>query len=343
MINGVLRFTVLALLLTGLIYVIPTSAQEDENGEEQGAAPVGGYLQTLDDVFLEVSLAVPDFGGAYVDEDSDTLLIFLLNQDDSVKEAALSKLKEVFGPDRLSQQNVQILQGDYSFSQLKSWHDQLMGTVLIIPGIVSTDVDEMENRVHIGVENHELTTVVELELGVLNIPRDAVVIEVVEPVSPESSLQDYHRPLVNGLQIQYLGTCTLGFNAIRQGVAGFVTNSHCTNTQGGVEGTVYHQPTSNNKVGTESIDPAYFTGGNCPSGRRCRYSDSAFATRESGVSSNVGRIARPASNGTTSWNGVDTYRIVGEVSYPMGGEKLVKVGTKYGTNPGNRWSRRNDL
>ena len=31
--------------------------------------------------------------------------------------------------------------------------------------------------------------------------------------------------------------CTYGFNATRGGIAGFVTNSHCTTKQGGTEGT----------------------------------------------------------------------------------------------------------
>ena len=46
-----------------------------------------------------------------------------------------------------------------------------------------------------------------------------------------------------------------------------VTNSHCTNIQGGVQGTVYHQPIASgttNRIGLEIRDPAYFTGGVLP-------------------------------------------------------------------------------
>jgi hypothetical protein len=123
-----------------------------------------------------------------------------------------------------------------------------------------------------------------------------------------------------------------------------VTNSHCTDIQGGVESTVYHQPLASgttNRIGRETVDPFYFTGGACPAGRRCRYSDSAFAhvPHPSGPSVTVSRgfIARPTSVNTgaiTISHTASPFRIVGETSFPVVGETLNKVGRSTGRTRG---------
>ncbi len=66
------------------------------------------------------------------------------------------------------------------------------------------------------------------------------------------------------VQIAYGNSlCTLGFHVSRDFSPGFVTNSHCSNVQGGVEGTEYFQPTvtAANFIGTEVMDPPYATAG----------------------------------------------------------------------------------
>lgn len=75
--------------------------------------------------------------------------------------------------------------------------------------------------------------------------------------------------------------CTLGFNANHFVLGrGFITASHCTSIQGGTEGTKFYQAGSNifgwDFVGTEAHDPQYYSWGDCPAGRVCRHSDSAF-------------------------------------------------------------------
>lgn len=132
-------------------------------------------------------------------------------------------------------------------------------------------------------------------------------IEQVAPIlfaQGPATLQGKNRPLLNGIQISSGGgICTLGATAVRNGVAGFVTNSHCTNVQGGVESTQFFQAAGSDQVGVEVADPSYFTGDSCPIGRRCRYSDSAFVRRDSGTNPAVlpataywGAIAFPNPN-----------------------------------------------
>jgi hypothetical protein len=128
------------------------------------------------------------------------------------------------------------------------------------------------------------------------------VIEAVEPIHALVTLRESVRPVPGGVQIHFSNfLCTLGFNAVRAGVSGFVTNSHCTERQGGVESTEYFQPLSPAFIGTETADPAYrrnIAGG--PRGRRCRFSDSAFAQYASTSLSDFGEIARTTSRGNLS-------------------------------------------
>jgi hypothetical protein len=242
--------------------------------------------------------------------------------------------REVGRGERLSQKGVEIREGQYDFLDLHRWQQQMSPDVLALPGVVFTDIDDMTNRLRIGITDSRggMKAVEEL-LDTLGVPREAVLISETKPVWPE--LRNRRRPLRGGLQINFRNLlCTLGFIADRQGIRGFVTNSHCTTTQGGVEGTVYHQPildSNNNEVGVEIADPFYFTGGSCPSGRRCRFSDSAFV-RVTTTTTSVGTIARPPIV-SINWNGVDIFTNTGEVA-PLMGQSVTKVGRTTGRTSG---------
>ena len=119
-----------------------------------------------------------------------------------------------------------------------------------------------------------------------------------------------------------------------------VTNSHCTDTQGGNNNTIFYQPLALNdtyRIAIETRDPAYFTGGVCPSRKRCRYSDTAFARLPHpsgpGVTIARGVIAKPdALNGLTVTTG--RFRVTGENSTPVLNETLNKVGRTTGWSQG---------
>src|SRR5204863_9759371 len=77
------------------------------------------------------------------------------------------------------------------------------------------------------------------------------------------------------IDTQLAGICTLGYIAKRGAATGLVTNRHCTNVEGTVDGTHYRQGGLFDPFAAIEIsDPAIFTGGDCPEGRRCRFSDS---------------------------------------------------------------------
>ena len=176
--------------------------------------------------------------------------------------------------------------------------------VFEIEGVVYTDAKE-NGLVEIGVVREELAVPVKKKLKQLGIPLDSVQIVVTQPIvyfDDGTTLQGHRRPLEGGLQIQFIDgafaySCTLGFNAVRDGVNGFVTNSHCTSDQFEVDGTEHFQSSWNgdgHQIGTEIADPPSFKGGDCDvNGKKCRWSDAAFDELASGVSATVGSIAKP--------------------------------------------------
>jgi hypothetical protein len=342
-------FSVVVLsALLAMLFTSDTGNAAKSAGKSNPAALPGpaqtDEIETSDDRFAEVARQVPGFGGMFFDQDG-TLQVYMLGQKEPANEALTAFLddvitREVGRGERLFHSGIEILEGQYAFLDLYQWQQQMSPAVLALPEVVFTDIDEMTNRLRIGItDSPGMTEAVEEHLSKLGVPREAVLISGAKPVWPE--LRSRRRPLRGGLQINFGGfLCTLGFVAVRQGVTGFVTNSHCTTTQGGVQGTVYHQPSASgntNRIAQEIADPTYFTGGSmCPSGRRCRYSDSSFARvpHQSGpsVTTALGTIARP-SVGSITWNGVDTFQITAEAA-PVVGQSVTKVGRTTGRTSG---------
>lgn len=252
-------------------------------------------------------------------------------------------------PPQSRKADFKVLPAKYDFSQLREWYKPL-GSILSVKGVVFTDIGEGKNRLVIGVEKGDAAARkrVEQALAKLAVPREAVTLEETEPTQPLYSLKDRVRSTRGGIQIDIYsgsgGECTLGFNAYRGGTRGFVTNSHCTRTRNGVESTTFYQSTGDrgtDYVGVEIADPRWHTGGHCPAGRYCRWSDSAFVRYDSSVTSSLGYIAR-----TTNWhqyvgpltvnNSYPTFRIRGEYAYnwQFEGTVLNKVGRSTGWTRG---------
>lgn len=130
--------------------------------------------------------------------------------------------------------------------------------------------------------------------------------------------------------------CTLGFpvRLVPPNQDGFVTNSHCSRTQGQVDNGRYWQASrpalDNDHAGVEIIDPAYTSGGGCPTGRRCRQSDAAVVQATSAGPVALGTIARTEPNSLT-WNGSDRYQITAKAtSAPAVGLVVQRVGRTSG-------------
>ncbi|HYO13824.1 MAG TPA: hypothetical protein VE685_11580, partial [Thermoanaerobaculia bacterium] len=317
--------SLMALVLT--VFAVcagPAQAAEDPRREPR----------SIDQDFLEMEREVPGFGGFFYDE-QDRLNVFL---------------KDTEGPEAAAFREVEpgviIRRGDYGFAELAAWRRELR-QVLALPGVVSLEVDEATNRIRIGMDSRARTKSLdrdrlERELLFKSAPREAIVVEEAEPIRPMVNLRDKVRPIAGGFEVANFKACTLGFNVFREGVFGFVTNSHCTSRQGGLEETRFYQnylASGGEFVGVEVADPDYFTGGECPAGRRCRFSDSSFIQYDAANLGDYGKLARTvsrgAANGSLEIAGKTPRFTINGRATSVRGKPLNKIGRTTGWTFGN--------
>jgi hypothetical protein len=114
---------------------------------------------SLDDQFVKITEQCPSFGGMYFDEGG--VLNFVLTNTSAVNmEKAIKAVSDVLGSDRVIGQQIRAVQGDYNFSELQVARiaaRNLLGR----PGVNRLDVQEVTNRVTIGLESMEMQEEIE--------------------------------------------------------------------------------------------------------------------------------------------------------------------------------------
>ena len=335
-----------ALILGFLLLLIPVGAVLAEGREETGGQPESDtdVYKSHDDLLLEVSVSIPDFGGMYLSKDNRILNVYVLAGKEDVLDTEEVKraIEAVLKADATSRRELRLVPAQYSMSQLYGWYQQMQDDIWGISGVITTDLNEGRNRIEIGIENLEVVSDLQKSLTALAIPRKAVIFrEREQPNFATHTLQDGATGgfLEGGYQVARSGSggCTLGFNAQRAGVDGFITAGHCTDNFGEVDDTLFYQPSSAvnpNAVGIEISDPPFNSSlSGCPSGKECRYSDSAFIELKPTASANRGIIAKPIAMGTGTVNHVDEFRIVDDSIVLSQGQTVHKVGkTTYWTS-----------
>jgi hypothetical protein len=187
----------------------------------------------------------------------------------------------------------------YDFAQLKDWADQLAPLMQQRGDVYLVDVDEVNNRVLLGVAGEAATGAVRSAAERLGIPAAAVATQTQAAPQMRATVRDRFTTFVGGIQIafgQYL--CTVGFNAKRvsNGANVFVTNSHCTTTQYATDGVAEYQNTvaAGNQVGNEVADRGLYA---CVSGvASCRQADAVYVSHNGTRTIGQGGIIR------TNWN-----------------------------------------
>ncbi|MEM6796081.1 MAG: PKD domain-containing protein [Acidobacteriota bacterium] len=323
----------IALVAATLMMLLPAMASANPP-----LAP--SQAKTYDDELAEMADEMPGFGGWYMDEDG-RMNAFMT--DTSSRHARA-----------LQAEDVAVKSGQYNFRQLLTWKRALRNEVLSRPGVLSLDIDESRNRIVVGIQEGTGKAAVQELLAELDLPNESVLIEKAEPMRfATSTLRTYDRYRKGGLQIQYVAgfntfNCTLGFIAYHQGTIspppgysnrGLVTASHCSSNQGAVDGTGFHHPTTSyGQFAHELIDPPFFFGNGCPAGRRCRFSDAAFATYHPLRGSSGSTIARTQSrdrnNGTLN-RSTRRLTLVREAANATLGTWLDKMGRTTGWTYGN--------
>jgi hypothetical protein len=337
-------------LPAAVLALLATAACESSDvpvGPEPGDAAASRAPQsfrTPDDEFARASRAeAPGFAGFYLREDG-TPVIRLVDQArrGEVQRYLAQELASARrGRHADAPQQPVFLDAAYDFAQLKDWAEQLTPLMASRGDVYLVDVDEVGNRVLLGVADATATGAVRAEAARLGIPAAAVATQTQAAPQGRASLRDRQTTLKGGIQIafgQYV--CTLGFPATRNstGATVFVTNSHCTGTQYASDGIAIHQNVvaSGNQIGNEVADRGLYA---CVSGvASCRRADAAYISNNGTRAVGRGLIARTnwatgANAGTTI---VGDFRIVGRYTGTLPvGTVLDKTGRTSGSTYGN--------
>ncbi|MEP6858215.1 MAG: hypothetical protein ABI994_07500 [Gemmatimonadales bacterium] len=219
-----------------------------------------------------------------------------------------------------------------------NWRRSLNAFNLANLGVNRLDIDERSNRISLSVGQGDQTQPVLAAISALGIPSDVIDVGVRAPMARRTTLADYSGAKKGGIRItnSIFRECSLGFNLYFTAggtYRGFITASHCTETQGGTEGTYFYQPTLSgpNQIGIELVDPQFtYTGVDCPQYSVCRYSDAALVSYDLGPVWAGATIARTESYGRTvgSVNISTTnpqFTVTG-VDFPVVGTSVDKIG-----------------
>jgi hypothetical protein len=333
---------VLALLATAACDSFDPPVSPESGGASANRAAPQAEFRTPDDEFARVARAeVPGFAGFYLQNDGTPVVLLT---DPAQRGAAQRYLAREFvrarrGRHANAPTQPIFLKAAYDFAQLKEWSEALH-PMLARSDVFLIDVDEVGNRVLVGVQDASAIAAVRAEGARLGIPANALFVQTQPRPEVRASLRDRHTLINGGVQIafsQYL--CTLGFNARRvsTGANIFVTNAHCTGTQYAFDGIAIYQNVvaSGNQIGNEVADRGMYA---CAgTGTSCRRADAAYISNNGTRSIGQGGIYRTnwatgANAGTTI---IGEFDIVGRYTGTLPvGSYLDKTGRTSGSTYG---------
>lgn len=213
--------------------------------------------------------------------------------------ASLAACVDSTSPTDLTRGEIDALEERSSNAQerLEAVFQRIAPDIMALPGTVFADNDERSGRLVFGVENGASRQGVLTAMTRLGIRSADFEVRVTPPITQVATLRDRFDPTIAGTQIHFgQFVCTLGFVVDHSGGRSFITNSHCTNKQGGVEGTQYYQPLQSafpNAIATEVADPVYQKNiSGCSKGKSCRRSDASRALFAAGQTSARGQIGQ---------------------------------------------------
>jgi hypothetical protein len=290
---------VLAVLVTAACDTSELVNPEASDQAPSLAAAPQAQVRTQDDEHARVARAeVPGFAGFYLQEDG-TPVVRLTDQNQ--RGAAQRYLAQEFARARSGRHanaptEPVFLSAAYDFAQLKGWAGQVEG-LLTRSDVYLVDVDEVNNRVHVGVADNTAVGAVRSEAARMGIPAAALFVQTQPKPEGRATVRDRYTTMVGGTQIAFGAyVCTLAFNARRvsTGANVYVTNSHCTRRQYAADGITLYQPSrvTGNEIGVEVADRGLYA---CVTGvASCRQADASYYSNNGLRTVGQGGIARTA-------------------------------------------------
>jgi hypothetical protein len=300
--------------------------------------------ETLDDEFARLAAVVPGgFAGMYID--ANGVLVIALTDDDS-RDAALASLDETIrshtaDPDASSlSSSVRVERVTFRWDELTRWRREIEAAAAELPGLVMTDIDEAGNVIALGFDNtSQARPVLDGLLRDNGIPANAVALLSSKAVQVTQILNDLFASVPGGVHAYRTGgsACTIGANVRYLGIPAFLTASHCSITQGVVDGGSWGHGYGTVILGSEIADP-----GTICYPLKCRRSDVAVIQYNGTHPHELGQIARTTWFGwyPPGYTGSDTINVAkprfplvspGYVtSNPLLGEHVHRMGRRTG-------------
>lgn len=226
----------------------------------------------------------------------------------------------------------------YDSRQLLTFKDRAFA-MASVKGVIAVAINRETNRVEITYNQalgaDEIDALAE-RLVAAGLPRAATVLmpgELPQSVATVGvSVRSQPLPLAAGAQFNFSTTsgsfvCTLGVPAVRNGVSGFVTASHCSERVYSVGASTSMTSPGGTFVGRETVDPAGFSC-SLPDTLGCREADALFA---SGGPSNATDFGRVLYTSTGSLTVAGTIPVRGSLAYPTVNQLIYKTGRTTGT------------
>jgi hypothetical protein len=249
------RIRALATLMISL--AVATCFQKDDPTGVSSASDIGpaDADRAYPDERRAVELAgvIPGLAGFY----HDTLGNVIVALTDIAEPAATTRLlRPRFAPELLRGRvkhpsaDIVVRGATYTFMQLRGWRERLMkGAILERPGVVWLDLDEVANRLVVGVDGRGDPMAIRAAAQTVDVPAEVVDVEVTEPYVPNTTLVDEFRPIQGGIRIQRVSgtsrlSCTLGFAALRNDQQVFLTAGHCSPNLMAADNVAQYQPTA---------------------------------------------------------------------------------------------------
>ena len=283
--------------------------------------------KSSDQVLYEQTSDLPSFAGVALRRDG--LHIFLTRTSEATEAALVALIRQRI--ERVSAEHaiwarrpVTIELARHSFAELYLAYGKL-ASVEGPPEITYTYIDPKRSSIVLATESEEAKATAADWARLAGIP-DAYVTTVVAPRATLTSNVIYKlRPSPAGMLIHEYSSasadsvalnCTLGFNVRIPNSAHeyFLTASHCSyRLYSSEDASMYYWQLDSatatlSRIGVEVSDPSTFTGGSCPSGKVCRWSDVSLNQYDDSVSVDFAKIAMGLTNlsfaTTNGWAGM---------------------------------------
>lgn len=347
----------------------PLSSNTQQSRETQGTIALA-RVRAGEGAFAQVASEAEEFAGAYSDGEGGTVLLSTAAAGDALVTAAARRhLSTHLG------RRVSVRRARFSYRQLAAVRDAILRNEFFDnDDIIEVDLNEVANRVTVGVRGEIQPVRQRLMSRLASLGRDSSIItfvptDVARPNVARSAgamlsggattLRDSQPPFEGGHQHSQFGTgvfCSVGAVIQRNGIAGYITNSHCTYVLFGLDTSTYslalsqfRKGTGSVNIGFETVDPSTSScSGFDPddlvmfTNKQCRAGDVAFIQLSDSTYANRGAIARTVdvatgwgNSGSIDLNSTKPFRpVVGAINSVLANTYVHKVGRTTGTTAG---------